>query len=320
MKIVVTGGAGFIASHVVDGYIARGHEVFIVDNLSSGEKRNLNPKATLHAMDILDPKLQGVIGEIRPDVLNHHAAQMDVRRSVADPVFDARVNVLGFLNLLEAGRAAGVKKVLFSSSGGAIYGEQEKFPAPEEHPTRPASPYGVSKLTGENYLIYYHTTFGIAYVALRYANVYGPRQNFRGEAGVIAIFIDQLLSGNTPVINGDGKQTRDFVFVGDVAAANMLALDSSFVGAINIGTGVETDLNALYAKLAAGLGTKAAPIHGAAKEGEQRRPAAPGQRSAQYGGAGKKGEHPGGSVVCANEKTILAWARKTSLDQGLAET
>jgi UDP-glucose 4-epimerase len=298
MKIVVTGGAGFIASHVVDGYIAGGHQVFVIDNLSSGEKKNLNPKATLHDMDILDPKIQDVIAEIRPDVLNHHAAQMDVRRSVADPVFDARVNVLGFLNLLEAGRAAGVKKVIFSSSGGAIYGEQEKFPAPEEHPTRPASPYGVSKLTGENYLIYYCTTFGISYIALRYANVYGPRQSFRGEAGVIAIFIDQLLSGNTPVINGDGKQTRDFVYVGDVAAANMLALDSSFVGAINIGTGVETDLNTLYAKLAAGIGAKVAPIHGAAKEGEQRR-----------------------SVLeTSRAKKILGWAPKTSLDQGLAET
>src|SRR5262249_9514529 len=147
---VVTGGAGFIASHVVDGYIARGHEVFVIDDLSSGQKHNLNPKASLHSMDILDPKIKTVIGEIRPDLLNHHAAQMDVRRSVADPVFDARVNVLGFLNLLEAGRAAGMKKVIFSSSGGAIYGEQEKFPAPEDHPTRPASPYGVSKLTGEN--------------------------------------------------------------------------------------------------------------------------------------------------------------------------
>ena len=298
MKIVVTGGAGFIASHVVDAYIAGGHEVVVIDNLSSGQRHNLNPKASLHSMDILDPRIQGVIGEIRPDVLNHHAAQMDVRRSVADPVFDARINVLGFLNMLEAGRAAGLKKVLFSSSGGAIYGEQEKFPAPEDHPTRPASPYGVSKLTGENYLAYYRATFGIPYVALRYANVYGPRQNFRGEAGVIAIFIDQLLSGNAPVINGDGKQTRDFVYVGDVAAANMLALDSTFVGAINIGTGVETDLNTLYAKLAAGLGVKVASTHGAAKKGEQRR-----------------------SVLeTSRAEKILGWAPKTSLDQGLAET
>ncbi|HEX2384949.1 MAG TPA: NAD-dependent epimerase/dehydratase family protein, partial [Candidatus Binatia bacterium] len=207
-------------------------------------------------------------------------------------------NVLGFLNLLEAGRAAGVKKVIFASSGGAMYGEQEKYPAAEDHPTRPASPYGVSKLTGENYLGYYHTTFGIPYVALRYANVYGPRQNFRGEAGVIAIFIDQLLSGQTPVINGDGKQTRDFVYVGDVAAANVLALGSSFVGGLNIGTGVETDLNTLYEKLAGQLGAKVAAIHGAAKEGEQRR----------------------SSLDAARAKQILGWAPKTTLDQGLGET
>jgi UDP-glucose 4-epimerase len=298
MRIVVTGGAGFIASHIVDSYIAKGHEVFVIDNLSSGQKANLNPGAKLYSMDILDPKVPGVIGEIRPDVLNHHAAQMDVRRSVADPVFDATTNILGFLNLLEAGRAAGLRKVIFASSGGAMYGEQEKYPAPEDHPTRPASPYGVSKLTGENYLAYYHTTFGISYIALRYANVYGPRQNFKGEAGVIAIFIDQLLSGQTPVINGDGKQTRDFVYVGDVAAANLLALENSFVGGINIGTGIETDLNSLYQKLAEQLKAKIAAVHGAAKEGEQRRSCLDAERA----------------------KKILGWTPKTTLDRGLGET
>jgi UDP-glucose 4-epimerase len=298
MRIVVTGGAGFIGSHIVDGYVGQGHEVFIIDNMSSGQNANLNPKAKLYSLDITDPKLPGVIGEIRPDVINHHAAQMDVRRSVADPVFDARINILGFLNLLEAGRTVGVKKIIFASSGGAMYGEQEKYPAPENHPTRPASPYGVSKLTGENYLGYYHTTFGIPYVALRYANVYGPRQNYKGEAGVIAIFIDQLLSGQTPVINGDGKQTRDFVYVGDVAAANLLALGASFVGGINIGTGVETDLNALYDKIAGQLGAKVDAIHGAAKEGEQRR----------------------SSLDAGRAKEILGWGPKTTLDHGLGET
>jgi UDP-glucose 4-epimerase len=298
MKILVTGGAGFIGSHIVDAYVGAGHEVFVIDDLSSGKTENLNPRATLRRMDLLDPKAPGIVADIRPDVLNHHAAQMDVRRSVADPVFDARINVLGFLNLLEAGREAGLKKVIFASSGGAIYGEQENFPAAEEHPMRPASPYGVSKLTGENYLAYYHRAFGIPYVALRYANVYGPRQSFKGEAGVVAIFIDRLLSGQTPMINGDGKQTRDFIYVGDVAAANLLALETSYVGGLNIGTGVETNLIALYDKICRQLGARVAAVHGAAKAGEQRR----------------------SSVDPSRAKKILRWAPATSLDEGLART
>jgi UDP-glucose 4-epimerase len=298
MKILVTGGAGFIGSHLVDAFIAAGHEAIVIDDLSSGDKRNLNPKAKLYTMDLLDPKVAGLMADVRPDALCHHAAQMDVRRSVADPAFDARVNILGFIHLLEAGRQSGLKKVLFASSGGAIYGEQEKYPAPEDHPTRPASPYGVSKLTGENYLAYYHTTFNLPYVALRYANVYGPRQNFKGEAGVIAIFIDQLLSGKTPVINGDGKQTRDFVYVGDVAAANLLALDSSFVGGINIGTGVETDLVTLYQKICRQMDAQVAPTHGPAKDGEQRR----------------------SSIDNSRARKVLDWSPKTSLDEGLGNT
>lgn len=298
MKIVVTGGAGFIGSHLVDAFIAAGHEVFVIDDLSSGNKGNLNPKAKLYSMDLLDPKIPALIAEIRPDALNHHAAQMDVRRSVAEPMFDARVNILGFINLLEAGKQSGLKKVIFASSGGAIYGEQESFPAAEDHPKRPASPYGVSKLTGENYLAYYHATFHIPYVALRYANVYGPRQNFKGEAGVIAIFIDQLLSGKTPMIYGDGKQTRDFVYVGDVAAANLTALDTPYVGGINIGTGVETDLVTLYDKICRQMGSKVAAIHGPAKDGEQRR----------------------SSLDCSHARKILNWSPKISLDDGLGNT
>lgn len=298
MKIVVTGGAGFIGSHLVDAFIAAGHEVFVIDDLSSGNKGNLNPKAKLYSMDLLDPKIPALIAEIRPDALNHHAAQMDVRRSVAEPMFDARVNILGFINLLEAGKQSGLKQVIFASSGGAIYGEQESFPAAEDHPKRPASPYGVSKLTGENYLAYYHATFHIPYVALRYANVYGPRQNFKGEAGVIAIFIDQLLSGKTPMIHGDGKQTRDFVYVGDVAAANLTALDTPYVGGINIGTGVETDLVTLYDKICRQMGSKVAAIHGPAKDGEQRR----------------------SSLDCSHARKILNWFPKISLDDGLGNT
>ena len=221
MKIVVTGGAGFIASHIADAYVDRGHNVSIIDDLSTGQKRNLNSQAKIYAVDIADPKAVKLIATIKPDVLNHHAAQMDVRRSVADPTFDARINIIGFINLLEACKDAGVKKIIFSSSGGAVYGDREPIPATEEHETLPLSPYGVSKLTGELYLGYYHMAFGLPFVALRYANVYGPRQSTLGEAGVVAIFIAQLLAGKSPVINGDGKQTRDYVFVGDVVRANV---------------------------------------------------------------------------------------------------
>jgi UDP-glucose 4-epimerase len=271
MKIVVTGGAGFIASHIVDAYITEGHEVHIVDDFSTGREANVNAKAVLHRSDIADPKTVKLVTDIKPDILNHHAAQMDVRRSVADPAFDARVNIIGFVNLLQGCKEAGVKKVIFASSGGAVYGDQEPIPSDEEHPTEPLSPYGVSKRTGELYLGYYNMAFGLPYVALRYANVYGPRQSSQGEAGVVAIFIDRLLAGNGPVINGDGKQTRDYVFVGDVVAANLAALRSAFIGAVNIGTGQETDVITIYQSLRAGLGSSIEATHGPAKAGEQRR-------------------------------------------------
>lgn len=271
MRIIVTGGAGFIASHVADAYIARGHEVFVLDDFSTGQRTNLNSNAKVHSVDIADPSAARLITEIRPDVLNHHAAQMDVRRSVADPAFDARVNIIGFINLLEACRVVGVKKVIFSSSGGAIYGDREPIPANEEHPTLPLSPYGVSKLAGELYLAYYHMAFGMPYVALRYANVYGPRQSSKGEAGVVAIFLSHLLAGRSPVINGDGKQTRDYVYVGDVVRANLAALDSDYTGAVNIGTGNETDVVTIFQLLRQGVGSTVQAIHGPAKLGEQSR-------------------------------------------------
>jgi UDP-glucose 4-epimerase len=271
MKIVVTGGAGFIASHIVDAYLARGHEVHVLDDFSTGQKSNLNASATLHRIDIADGKVVKLIEELKPDALSHHAAQMDVRHSVADPTFDARVNILGFINLLEGCKNAGVKKVTFASSGGAVYGEQEIFPAPESHLTQPASPYGVSKRAGELYLSYYHQAFGLPYIALRYANVYGPRQSAHGEAGVVAIFVSLLLSGETPLINGDGRQTRDYVYVGDVVAANVAALESPFVGPINIGTGVETDVMTIFEHLCTAVGSKVKAQHGPAKIGEQRR-------------------------------------------------
>ena len=271
MKIVVTGGAGFIASHIVDAYINERYEVHVIDDFSTGQEKNLNHRATVHSLDIAEPKTARLIRQIKPDILNHHGAQMDVRRSVADPTFDARVNILGFINLLEAAKDVGVQKVIFSSSGGAVYGDREPIPANEEHPTIPLSPYGVSKLTGELYLGYYHLNFGLPFVALRYANVYGPRQNSKGEAGVVAIFISQLLAGKSPIINGDGKQTRDYVFVGDVVRANVAALDASYVGPINIGTGRETDVVTICELLRQGLESKIEAVHGPAKLGEQRR-------------------------------------------------
>ena len=271
MKVVVTGGAGFIASHIVDAYLARGHEVHIFDDFSTGQKNNLNGSATVHRIDIADGKVVKLIEELKPDALSHHAAQMDVRHSVADPTFDARVNILGFINLLEGCKNADVKKVTFASSGGAVYGEQEVFPAPESHLTQPASPYGVSKRAGELYLSYYHQAYGLPYIALRYANVYGPRQSAHGEAGVVAIFLSLLLSGKTPLINGDGKQTRDYVYVDDVVAANVAALESPFVGPINIGTGVETDVTTIFEHLRRAVGSEVKAQHGPAKAGEQRR-------------------------------------------------
>ncbi len=298
MKIVVTGGAGFIASHIVDAYIQRGHEVYIIDDLSTGQKRNLNPGAKIYTVDIADPKATQLVAEIKPDVLNHHAAQMDVRRSVADPSFDARINIIGFIHLLEAAKDGGVKKIIFSSSGGAVYGDREPIPAAEEHETLPLSPYGVSKLTGELYLGYYHMAFGLPYVALRYANVYGPRQSTQGEAGVVAIFISQLLSGKSPVINGDGKQTRDYVFVGDVVRANIAALDTRYVGAVNIGTGKETDVVTICELLRDGVGSPVAAIHGPAKLGEQRR----------------------SCLATSLAQNVLGWRPEVDLKEGLRQT
>jgi UDP-glucose 4-epimerase len=298
MKIVVTGGAGFIASHIVDAYIQLGHEVYIIDDFSTGQRRNLNSSAQILNLDIADPKAAKAIKEIKPDVLNHHAAQMDVRRSVADPTFDARINIIGFINLLEASKDAGVKRVIFSSSGGAVYGDREPIPASEEHETLPLSPYGVSKLTGELYLGYYHMAFGLPYVALRYANVYGPRQSSLGEAGVVAIFISQLLAGKSPVINGDGKQTRDYVFVGDVVRANVAALDTNYTGAINIGTGKETDVVTICESLREGVGSSVKAIYGPAKLGEQRR----------------------SCLMTSLAQKVLGWRPEVQLKEGLQQT
>ena len=271
MKILVTGGAGFIGSHVVDACVAAGHDVLVVDNLCTGKRENLNPKARFHQLDIQDAKTADLIRDERPDVLNHHAAQMDVRRSVADPLFDARTNVLGTIALLEASRQAGVKKVLFVSSGGAVYGEQETFPASESHPTNPVSPYGVSKRSGELYAFFHQAEYRLPFIALRYANVYGPRQDPHGEAGVVAIFAGRMLRNEPVTVNGDGCQTRDYVYVGDVARANLLAIAHDVTGPVNIGTGVETDVNTLARLMLEVSGSRSEVRHGPAKSGEQRR-------------------------------------------------
>jgi len=272
VKILVTGGAGFIGSNIVDAYLGLGHQVTIIDNLSTGRERNINPQAVFHKVDIRDAgAVTRVFESGKFDLVNHHAAQIDVRRSVADPVYDASVNLLGVLTLLECCIRTGVQRFVFASSGGAIYGEQDYFPADEEHPTRPISPYGISKLNTEHYLFYYQAIHQLNTVALRYANVYGPRQNPEGEAGVVAIFAGKMLKGETPTINGDGTQTRDYVYVGDVVRANVLALDWKGSLVVNVGTGVESDVNTVFRILRKITGSTCEERHAAAKMGEQMR-------------------------------------------------
>ena len=267
----VTGGAGFIGSHVADALVAAGHRVLIVDDLSSGRKENVPKDSELHVLDVRSEEAGRLLVDRKVEVLVHHAAQMDVRRSVADPLFDADVNILGLLNLLEATKESSLRQVIFASTGGAIYGEQDKFPADENHPARPLSPYGVAKLASERYLFFYHAEYGLDVTCLRYANVYGPRQNPHGEAGVVAIFSRRLLDGEEAVINGDGLQTRDYVYVGDIVRANLASLDRPGFNVYNVGTGVETDVNTLFNHIAEAANFDAAPKHGPAAPGEQRR-------------------------------------------------
>jgi len=271
LNILITGGAGFIASHIADAHIAEGHHVVIVDNLSGGVLENINPKAVFYQLDIRSEKLEDVFQKEKIDIVNHHAAQMDVRRSVADPKFDASVNVLGGLNLFESARKHRVKKIIFSSTGGAIYGEQDYFPADEEHPMRPLSPYGITKLCTEKYLFFYKAVYGIDHVILRYANVYGPRQNPHGEAGVVAIFCNKMLKGEKPLINGDGKQTRDYTYVDDVVKANLLALKHNGSAIYNVGTSIESDVKKLFYELRNHLNPSCPEQHAPAKAGEQQR-------------------------------------------------
>jgi UDP-glucose 4-epimerase len=299
MRILISGGAGFIGSHIADAYLALGHDVTVVDDLSTGRMRNVPRGAAFVKADIRDREaMEKLFREGKFDAVNHQAAQMDVRRSVSDPAHDASVNIIGVLTLLEAARAHGVPRFIFASSGGAMYGEQDVFPAAEDHPTRPMSPYGVAKLTTEKYLYYYDVVHGIRSVSLRYANVYGPRQNPEGEAGVVAIFTGRMLRGEQPVVNGPGTQTRDYVYVGDVARASALALKLSGSSAFNIGTGRETDVNELFRTLLRLTGSKAEERHGPAKAGEQLRSVLDIRKAASE----------------------LGWRPEVTLEEGLART
>lgn len=299
MKLVVTGGAGFIASHVVDAYVSAGHHVLVVDDFSSGDRKNLNPRAELVEADIRSAAAAKAIEAFQPEALNLHAAQIDVRRSVTDARLDAEINILGTLNVFDAARRGGkLARVVYAASGGSMYGDQAPIPTRETEPPAGVAPYAVSKFAAELYLSCFKAMYGVHSVALRYSNVYGPRQNLHGEAGVVAIFAERLLRGEPCTIYGDGGQTRDFVFVEDVVAANVAALTTSFSGGVNICTARETDVNTVYALLAKSLGVTTPARHAPERLGEQRR------------------------SVLANDKAreVLGWAPKVYVEEGMAKT
>lgn len=271
MKILVTGGAGFIASHIVDKYSDLGHIVEVIDDMSRGEAENKRDDVIYHEIDIRSPKISEIFDKGEFDVVNHHAAQMDVRKSTEDPAFDADVNIIGGINLLQNCVRTNVKQFIFASTGGAIYGEQDVFPADETHPANPVSPYGISKLSIEKYLHYYHVEHGLTHTILRYSNVYGPRQNPHGEAGVIAIFAKKILKGEQVIINGDGKQTRDYTYIDDIVRLNELVLGSDKCTLTNAGRGMEYDVNYLFDLLKGEMGSSIEAEHGPPVAGEQRR-------------------------------------------------
>ncbi len=298
MKILFTGGAGFIGSNVVDALINLGHEVGVVDNLSSGFRENLNPDAKFYQLSICDKELSSVFERERPEIVNHHAAQIDVRKSADDPIADAEDNILGSLNVITNCLQFGVKRLIYASTGGAIYGEAQYLPADENHPVNPISQYGVSKHTVEHYLHLYSGLHGLEYVTLRYANVYGPRQNPLGEAGVVAIFATQMLTGKQPTIFGPGDKTRDYVHVSDVIDANILALDRGKNSILNIGTGIETSDQEIFDTLADVLGYQDSPIYAPVRKGEVYRIC----------------------LECSKAKEELGWSPRLSLKEGIART
>lgn len=298
MNIVVTGAAGFIGSNVADAYIKAGNNVIIIDDLSSGNRENINKKAEFHHLNINDPKVEDIFKNNKIDVVNHHAAQIDVRKSVADPVFDATSNILGIIRLLEYCRKYDVPRFIFSSTAGAIYGEPEYVPADEKHPIRPLAPYGVSKFCGERYIQYYHDLFDQDYVILRYPNVYGPRQDPHGEAGVVAIFSGLLLQGKEPKIFGSGEATRDYLFVGEIVRANLMVLDKGTNKLMNLGTGVETSVNDLFGKMRDIIGADVEAIHMPDRPGEVQRI----------------------SIDAEFAKKTIGWKPEITLKEGLVKT
>jgi len=299
MRILVTGGAGFIGSNVVNRFVDLGHEVAILDNLITGKRANLDPRADFYEADITDAAaVEEVFAGFRPEIVNHHAAQIDVRKAIEDPVFDASVNVLGGINVVRAALAAGVSKFVYASTGGAIYGNPEVIPCTEEHPIRPISPYGLTKHVVEHYLELYGIVEGLRYTVLRYANVYGPRQDPKGEAGVNAIFTGLMLAGQQPTIFGKGDKTRDYVFVGDVVAANVLALDRAEGEIINIGTGVQTTDQEVFDAIAAATGYTGRPLYTDERKGEVRHIA----------------------LDASKAQRVLGWAPQTQFREGVRMT
>jgi UDP-glucose 4-epimerase len=297
MRVLLTGGAGFIGSHIADALVERGDEVVVVDDLSTGCRENLNPGVRFRQMDVRSRETARLIHELQPDIVSHHAAQVSVSRSVREPRLDAEVNLMAALDLLEATRQVGARFV-FASTGGALYGDAAVLPTPESYPAWPISPYGVSKLAFEHYLHCYAVQHGVSYVALRYANVYGPRQSPHGEAGVVAIFCQRLLAGERPVIHGDGCQTRDYIHVSDVVRANLAAMDATVSGHFNVGTGRQVDVNHLFRLIAERVGTQIEAVHGPPRPGDQRTSALDPSLIAER----------------------LGWRPQISLEQGLEET